>query len=329
MKKIIIINIIVIFSLLILLEITFRILDISYTQDVDSKLFYKKNNIAMHKAKTVTKVFGKKVIIDNYGFRVPYVDYKYDHDKSILVLGDSVSFGIGVDEKDSFIGIARKNVSKNIYNASVMGLNITNYGELLKNYLKEFSDISDVIIFICLNDTFFSQGVIDNSDIEKIVNKKEKGFIERIVKNKFLMRTDVVLRDKSALFVFIKSLITDPYKRGFFFSFYDYSNEEKMKIFTKYTDEIIKVSRSKNLKTKYILLPFAYQIDHLKCDQKYLLPQKRIKEIFQELNESIEDLTSDFCEYNRPKDLFFDAVHLSDQGNKFVFELLQKRNILN
>ena len=43
------------------------------------------------------------------------------------------------------------------------------------------------------------------------------------------MRTDVVLRDKSALFVFIKSLITNPYKRGFFFSFYDYSNEEKMK----------------------------------------------------------------------------------------------------
>ena len=229
----------------------------------------------------------------------------------------------------SFIGISREVVSKNIYNASVMGLNITNYEELLKNYSNDFNDISEVLIFICLNDTFFSQGVIGESEIEKVMSGKERGFIHSLVKNKFVMRIDVFLRNKSALFVFIKSLVTNPYKRGFFFSFYDYSDEEKMRIFKESTKKIIKASRSNNLNTKYIILPFAYQIDHLKCDPKYLLPQKKIKEIFQEYNESIDDLTNDFCKHDKPKNLFFDSVHLSSQGNKFVFELLQKRNILN
>ena len=65
--------------------------------------------------------------------------------------------------------------------------------------------------------------------------------------------------------------------------------------------------------------------------KKTIIPASvtKINEIFKELNESIEDLTDDFCEYNRPKTLFFEYVHLSKQGNKFVFELLQKRNILN
>ena len=329
MKKIIIINIIVIFSLLLILEITFRIFNISYTQDIDNNLFYKENNITMNNTNTISRVFGKTVVTDKYGFRVPDVDYKYEHDESILVLGDSVSFGIGVDEKDSFIGFSREIINKNIYNASVMGLNITNYGELLKNYSNEFNDISKVLIFICLNDTFFNQGVIDKSEFKKIINDKERGLVSSLVKNKFLIKIDVFLRGKSALFIFIKSLVTNPYKRGFYFSFYDYSDEEKMKIFKESTKKILNVSRSKNLNTKYIVLPFAYQIDHLKCDPKYLLPQKKIKEIFKEFNESIEDLTDDFCEYNRPKTLFFDSVHLSKQGNKFVFELLQKRNILN
>ena len=329
MKKIIMINIIVIFFLLLSLELTFRIFNISYTQDIDNNLFYKENNITMNNTNIVTRVFGKKVITDKYGFRVPYANYKYEQNESILVLGDSVSFGIGVDEKDTFIGISREITSKNIYNASVMGLNITNYEQLLKKYSNEFHDISKVLIFICLNDTFFDQGVIDKSEVEKIIDGKERGFIDRLVTNKFLMRADVFLRDKLALFVFIKSLVTNPYKRGFYFSFYDYSDKEKMKIFKESTKKIIEVSRSKNLNTKYIVLPFAYQIDYLKCDPKYLLPQKKIKEIFREFNESIDDLTDDFCEYDKPKDLFFDSVHLSSQGNKFVFELLQKRNILN
>ncbi len=329
MKKIIIINIIVIFFIFFALETTLRLFNISYTQDIDNRLFYKTTDITLNNKNIVTKVFGKKVITDNNGFRVPYFDYKYKYNKSILVLGDSVSFGIGVEEEKSFIGITRNTESKNIYNTSVMGLNITDYNKLLKIYSKKFSDISNVLIFICLNDTFYKQGIIDESEVNKITNEKEKDIVDSLVKNKFLIKTDIFLRNKSALFVFIKSLVTNPNKRGFFYSFDDYSDDEKMRIFKENIKKIIETSKSNNLNTKYVVLPFAYQIDDLKCDNKYLKPQKKIKQIFSELGESVEDLTDDFCKHNKPNNLFFDSVHLTNQGNKFVFELLKKRNILN
>ena len=171
--------------------------------------------------------------------------------------------------------------------------------------------------------------IINESEVNKITNEKEKDIVDSLVKNKFLIKTDIFLRNKSALFVFIKSLVTNPNKRGFFYSFDDYSDDEKMRIFKENIKKIIETSKSNNLNTKYVVLPFAYQIDDLKCDNKYLKPQKKIKQIFSELGESVEDLTDDFCKHNKPNNLFFDSVHLTNQGNKFVFELLQKRNILN
>ena len=109
---------------------------------------------------------------DKYGFRIPSKDFKYKYSSSILVLGDSVSFGVGVDESKTFVGILRNKINLNIYNASVAGHNIIDYSNLIKDYNQTFKDISKVIVFICLNDVHFAKGVIKNAELgESIIQK--------------------------------------------------------------------------------------------------------------------------------------------------------------
>ncbi len=62
-------------------------------------------------------------------------NYKFNHElETTLVLGDSVSFGVGVREKDTFVGKLRNKINKNMLNSSVVGLNLSNYSYLIKNY---------------------------------------------------------------------------------------------------------------------------------------------------------------------------------------------------
>ena len=58
---------------------------------------------------TETIVFGKKVFLDKYGYRVPFKDFFYkDSPNKIVFIGDSVLFGSGVKEEETFIGIFLK-----------------------------------------------------------------------------------------------------------------------------------------------------------------------------------------------------------------------------
>ena len=69
------------------------------------------------------KAFSNKIIDKNdlnenksIGF-YEIAKIKYDSDlKNTLILGDSTSFGFGVDEKDTFVGILRNKVKYNLHN---------------------------------------------------------------------------------------------------------------------------------------------------------------------------------------------------------------------
>ena len=149
--RIIIINLII-FSLIILFtEIIIRTLKLSQLQGVDRNLLNLESETVLNQRNTEAVIFGITAYTDKYGFRIPSKDFKYKYSSSILVLGDSVSFGVGVDESKTFAGILRNKINLNIYNASVAGHNIIDYSTLIKDYNQTFKDISKVIVFICLN----------------------------------------------------------------------------------------------------------------------------------------------------------------------------------
>ena len=138
--RIVIINILIFTILILFLEFTVRILKISSLQGVEKNLLNFNNEIILNRANNETVVFGKKAFIDKNGFRVPVRNYSYKYDSSYLILGDSVSFGVGVDEDKTFPGILRKNLKINIYNASVVGHNIIDYSFLIENYYANYNE---------------------------------------------------------------------------------------------------------------------------------------------------------------------------------------------
>ena len=123
LKKVFFINTIIFFLIILLLELTARLLNLSDLVGVDSKLVItSEKNFHSLKPNSQGLVFNKKTFIDKYGFRVPRLDYNYKNKRKIFVIGDSVSFGNGVKEEDSFVGLLRSNLNRyELYNSSVFG----------------------------------------------------------------------------------------------------------------------------------------------------------------------------------------------------------------
>ena len=64
---------------------------------------------------------------------MPYRNYKYPNKNSIFLLGDSVSFGNGVKEEETFAGLLRRNIdNKNFFNSSVPGYQMKDHLKTIK-----------------------------------------------------------------------------------------------------------------------------------------------------------------------------------------------------
>ena len=76
---------------------------------------------------------------------------------------------------------------------------------LKKNHENFKSNINQVIIFLCLNDIVPYQGTIfeDNKPIKS-------NFQKNIIENSLAININIFFREKSALFVFLKGILTNP-----------------------------------------------------------------------------------------------------------------------
>ena len=103
MKKIILYNLLVISLIIFFVEVGLRIFSSLNELGFEKNLFNLDSKIRVHNKNIKSKVFGKKVFTDSNGFRVPTENYTYNQtDNSSMVMGDSVSFGVGVLEEYSF-----------------------------------------------------------------------------------------------------------------------------------------------------------------------------------------------------------------------------------
>lgn len=326
MKKIIFWNFSIIVIIILILEIFIRIFNIVTIQGNTKDIFFSKNNIIFSKPNRNFEVFGIQSKTDEYGFRIPLNNFQYDKQKPyILILGDSVSFGVGVKEKNSFIGILRKKIQNNLLNTSIMGHNLKSHLYLLKENYKIFNkDLDQVVIFLCLNDIVPFQGVLKKEDINN-----DNNFFKNFVKNKFTINLNIFLREKSALFVFLKGIFTNPVKRHYDYMLARYKNKQNLNEFENYIKKIDQFSRRNKLKTKFILLPYAHQISK-NCEKDLMTPQKIINSIFIKQGLKLHDYSSNFCK-NKDLSLFlrFDPVHLSKYGHKYVSNLIIDDKIFN
>ena len=256
----------------------------------------------MNNPKSFMKVAGVKIRTDENGFRIPTKNYNfYNNQTSVLILGDSVSFGFGVEEEETFVGILRNKFEHNLLNASVIGHNLKSYKFVLKKFFNEEKNIKKIIIFICLNDIIQNQGVLTEAEIKKIRKSQDENIVQKFLKNDFFLKLNFYLRDKSALFVYIKSLSINSVKRGYVNDVRPfYNNQRLINDFSLQIVDIINYSKLKNIPIDFVLLPFAHQLNS-DCKNKILAPQKIIKNIFDKTGHQLYDFTNHFCKNTNNK----------------------------
>ena len=91
---------------------------------------------------------------------------------------------------------------------------------MITKKFKDQLDIDKLIIFLNLNDIFFQDSVAKIQNLNKANDKKT--FKDKLKDNYFLAKANFFLRSKSALYVYVKSVLTFPSERHFkrTFNFY-------------------------------------------------------------------------------------------------------------
>jgi len=319
-KKILLINLATVFITIFFLEILSNYLKLSNLKGIEKGLIDTRNSIHKMIPGSSGIHFGKKIFIDEYGLRVPFKGYSYNEkNRSILIVGDSTTFGNGVSEEETFIGRLRDDFKDlNFYNTAVPGYNIRHFKETLNNFDK-FKNIKKVYYFVTLNDLYDGRSIVE-LDSKKKENSGSKKI--SLFDRDFIIKVHAFLRNKSYLYMFILGVITDPSKRYFknIITYYENNNMLEMK---EYISSLKNTSSKKNIELKIILLPYEYQTRE--CTSQNLGPQKKIIGILKNLKIDYSDYTKEFCNYDKPIALFykFDPMHLSSKGHSFVYDLLK------
>jgi len=318
MKKVFIINLGVVFFILISFELVANFFKLSNLRGIEKGLI--DTNHPIHKMIPGSSGvhFGKRIFIDKYGFRSPQENYVYNNSNdSVFIIGDSVTFGNGVEEDKTFVGRLRKEFKNiNFYNSAVPGYNLKHFEYNLKK-IDNFNNIRQIIYFITFNDVYGGKSIIQLNKRESI---KKDFFSLEMISNKI----NAFLRNKSYLYMLVLGIVTDPSKR-YFKTILNFYQNQNLDTFKDYLLVLKNKALKNDIELKIIILPYEYQTRT--CIEKNFIPQEKIATIISNLNIDFFDYTKEFCKIKKPKNLFlkFDPMHLSPQGHNLVFNLIRNK----
>ena len=311
--KVALYNFLFILVFFIMFECVLRIFNLSQIQGYKAELYEDK----IHRVRPNSEgiIGGNKFFIDKFGFRIPEKNYKYKAANKVLFLGDSVTFGVGVKEEKTFVGLYRINSSSNeIYNLALFGYQIEDYLVQLDE-ISQFYPIEKIVYFLTLNDVYDHNNV---KTVKYSENEYREGF-KRIFNHDFFRQINHFLRDKSYLYTFVKGVVADP-QASWFQNVFNYYKENELSFVKSFFVKFKQITYNENIKSYVFILPYEFQTRN--CNLETLMPQIKIKELSEGIN-NFYDLTSDFCKYKNPKKLYlkYDPMHLSEEGHNFVYNL--------
>ncbi|MEO8168224.1 MAG: SGNH/GDSL hydrolase family protein [bacterium] len=249
--------------------------------------------------------FGAQVRINSRGFRD--LGGPAEADSSLLLIGDSVTFGVGVDASSTFAGLIQTaHPSLNIINSAAIGYSIENYSDVMDYLLDRDSTIRQVIICYSLNDVEPSLSV--RYDTPPFWNIRK------------------FFREHSKLYLWMKATLFDRSEDYFFHDLELYQpHSQHLQHMLKDFSELVGKIRSKGIACSVLILPYEYQLRI--PDERYLLPQRVISEFLSVRTIHYVDALPSFKETSEPSANFFllgDHMHLSPRGHQVVFEVVQK-----
>ena len=160
----------------------------------------------------------------------------------------------------------------------------------VRKYHNQFSQINEVLIFLCLNDIVSKAGLLKK---RLNINSKNDNFLNRIRNKNFFIKINFFLREKSTVFNLVKALGTQNVKRHFNYINPYYNNNIILSQYEDSLKKIINYSKLNKINVRFVLLPYKHQINK-KCKNEYMTPQIQINKIFQKSNYTLFDFSRDF-----------------------------------
>lgn len=282
--------------------------------------------------------FEADIFTDNYGFRVAK-DYltleptKYK--KTVLIMGDSVGFGTGVEFTETFAGLlSADKPSLLVHNSSVIGYNVNDYKNFSQEFLSSFNDsINHVFLIYCLNDLIpvsaanIDEAVSTNKDTttSTSLNSDKKDLITKLKKINFIKNANDFLRSHSKLYLLIKGIVTDPQIRYWKSDLAIYNDLNISKSYEaleplNYVNDFFK---KKSIPLTVIIMPYEYQVRVDNLDTN--LPQNILRNYFESQKINYIDALPSFRNANiKSSELFlrYDPMHLSKEGHELLHAII-------
>lgn len=249
-------------------------------------------------------VFGQEVTIGHDGFRMQ--GGPAESDTTLLLIGDSVTFGVGVDADSTFAGILqRTRPGVRVINTGCVGYGVTHYRDVLRALIPSDHTIRQVFIFYSLNDFYPARSL-------------------GVESNPFFR----FFRTNSKLYLLLKNLLFDRSKTYFDYDFSYYRNEapEVARAMESLTSTV-KETEAQGIPCAVLLLPYEYQL-RTRSDS-LLFPQHVVKTHLEQRGVHVADIFPRFAgETGSSGDfyLFGDHMHLSSRGHGVVARLLQEKS---
>ncbi len=324
MKKVILINIIFIVSIFLLIEFSIRIFsnitvhgiaDGIINQSTKPKFNYP--NISGR------KVFGKKVYTDEKGFRVVKKNQRKINDKldKVYFIGGSVTFGSGVNQEETFSGIfGEKNKNINVYNASVIGSNLSNNLNILEEKVNP-KNLNKVFINLSLDDIIDNQNLIDDGNL--LTNNST--FIKILKENIIIQKANSFVRAKSVTWVWLKGAFLNSVERYYNYSLDSFRDKKNLLYLDKNLSLISNFNQTFNNKIVILIIPYSQQIKNENCNKEDLA-EIEMKKSLKNNNLDFIAVKNIFCATKNKDKIFLkhDPSHLSPYGHKTLAKFLIK-----
>ena len=255
---------------------------------------------------------GGFVSLDKYGFRNGMIDTSTSASKRILVVGDSLTFGVGVNDSETFVDLLNKKYSnQNIHfiNTSVPGFDTGRLRSLMLVNAKAHAPIHGVVWVYYINDarTSYEYKPIQYSDdslveYPKIVENFKPGMLKKISQLTwpYLKSVTFITNRLSALFS------DQPEHRSWELYYNEclaaYNpNSKSYQIEAGYLKEVSEWLTKSNIPIWFVLAPAT---DQLKDGQT--MPQDFVKTQLRPYNIPVLDLYNNFIALEFPENFYLE-----------------------
>jgi hypothetical protein len=262
---------------------------------------------------------GVRVFTDRYGFRVPprFRDTNPADAPALLILGDSIAFGSGVEEERTFAGLLRGSLpSTRIYNSAVIGYGASDYRNVAAHFLPDHDEVRTICLVFCLNDVKQKPAPIGRSArVTPPTSRSESIFSAA--------KLDFFLRSNSELYVVLKSELSDPQERYWRLAASAYADVGDVGRTLQPITEIAEISRLLGAKFFVIIAPYEFKLRS--NDAEGTTPQGTLIDYFERHGVAYVDALPVFRRVGLPSYEHFlpgYPMHFSAVGHEVIHEII-------